>query len=321
MASGYQHRTAADTLRLVPDSTRLSDLVTAAGAVVWHYPTDVASASSNDSEPNVVLVHRARHDDWSLPKGKVDAGEALPGTAVREVTEETGLEVRLGLPLSDVTYPLGTGQTKRVAYWTAEVTSGAVEAYAPNTEVDRVEWSPLSKALDRVSYDRDRIVLEEFSSQFMTDVASSRPMIVLRHAEAKPRTHWRGDDRRRTLTTAGQRQAEALVPMLAAWGVKRIASSDSARCVQTVQPYATRRGTEVTLHRRLTEEDADRDKVRSITRRLFASSRRAVLCTHRPVLPMVFDAIDVPDPHLEPGELLVVHRRDGEVIAIERHRG
>jgi 8-oxo-dGTP diphosphatase len=268
-----------------------------------------------------VLVHRVRHDDWSLPKGKVDPGEALPGTAVREVTEETGLDVRLGLPLSDVTYPLDSGQTKRVAYWTAEVTSGAVEGYNPNTEVDRVEWSPLSEALGRVSYERDRIVLEEFDSQFMTDVASSRPLVVLRHAEAKPRTHWRGDDRRRTLTAAGQRQAEALVPMLAAWGVKRIASSDSARCVQTVQPYATRRGTEVTLHRRLTEEDADRDKVRSITRRLFASSRRAVLCTHRPVLPMVFDAIDVPDPHLEPGELLVVHRRDGEVIAIERHSG
>jgi 8-oxo-dGTP diphosphatase len=298
----------------VPDTSRPADVVLAAGAVVWR-------AEDVGDDLDVVLVHRARHDDWSLPKGKLDPGEALPGTAVREVAEETGLEVRLGLPLSDVVYPLPTGQTKRVAYWTAEVTSGAVEKYAANDEVDQVAWLPLKKALGQATHDRDRAVLEEFSEQFPVDVARSRPMVVLRHAEAKPRTHWRGDDRRRTLTDEGKRQAAGLVSVLGAWGVKRIVTSDSARCVQTVQAYADLRSGEVTLQRRLTEEEADQKKVRSITRRLFASSRRAVLCTHRPVLPMVFDAIDVPDPHLEPGGMLVVHRRDGEVIAIERHLG
>ena len=46
-------------------------------------------------EPEVLLVHRPRYDDWSLPKGKIRADESLPGCAARETTEETGVAVRL----------------------------------------------------------------------------------------------------------------------------------------------------------------------------------------------------------------------------------
>ena len=53
----------------------------------------------------VVLVHRREYNDWSLPKGKLDNGESMPACAVREVAEETGITIRLGVPLDRIAYP------------------------------------------------------------------------------------------------------------------------------------------------------------------------------------------------------------------------
>ena len=73
----------------------------------------------------VALVHRAKYDDWSWPKGKLDHGEDFPVAAVRETFEETGLQVRLGRPLPDVRYALqSNGQTKLVRYWVGTVVGG-----------------------------------------------------------------------------------------------------------------------------------------------------------------------------------------------------
>ena len=318
------------------ESAQRTDVVLAAGAVVWRsrdnqqrpsgqqledrHPGNARTREQEPgSEPEVVLIHRARHADWTLPKGKLDPGEACPVTAVREVAEETGLVVQLGVPMSDVRYALLSGQTKRVSYWTAEPTSGDTAAYVANDEIERVEWLPLREARERLTYDRDRVVLDEFEALHDKGATRARPLVVLRHAAAKPRTKWRGDDRRRTLTEEGLAQAEGLVRMLAAWGVRRVVTSDSARCVQTVLPFADSHGVDVVLQRRLTQEDADRAQVRSITRRLFASHRRVVVCTHRPVLPWVFDALGLDDPRLDPGELVVVHRLDGDIVTTERH--
>ena len=83
--------------------------VRAAGAVVTRKGGDV------------LLVHRPRYDDWSFPKGKLDPGEHAVTAAVREVAEETGLDVRLGPPLPGQRYRLANGRTKAVSYWTARV--------------------------------------------------------------------------------------------------------------------------------------------------------------------------------------------------------
>ena len=76
-------------------------MVQAAGCVVWRYGT---------REPEVLLVHRPRYDDWSYAKGKLDRGEDLAAAAVREVEEETGLRVRFGPRLPDQQYPVAEGR-------------------------------------------------------------------------------------------------------------------------------------------------------------------------------------------------------------------
>jgi 8-oxo-dGTP diphosphatase len=116
----------------------------------------VASRPAADGTIEVLLVHRAQYDDWSLPKGKAEAGESDEACAIREVEEETGLRCRLGAELPTVRYRDRFGRPKIVRYWWLDVEAG--EAVASN-EVDEVAWLPVGEAIDRISYERDRAVL------------------------------------------------------------------------------------------------------------------------------------------------------------------
>jgi 8-oxo-dGTP pyrophosphatase MutT (NUDIX family) len=110
----------------------------------------------------VVLVHRPRYDDWSLPKGKAEVGEAEDAAALREVEEETGLACRLGAELSPVRYRDARGRQKVVRYWSMSATGpGRPPEAMAHGEVDAVEWLEVSAAGRRLSYGRDRDVLEE----------------------------------------------------------------------------------------------------------------------------------------------------------------
>jgi 8-oxo-dGTP pyrophosphatase MutT (NUDIX family) len=93
---------------------------------------------------------RRRHH----PKGKVDPGESLPRTAVREIAEETGLEVALGVPLGVSRYPLPSGREKIVHYWSAEVSERAVQrsTFKPNAEIAALEWVTIRRARGYLSY-------------------------------------------------------------------------------------------------------------------------------------------------------------------------
>jgi 8-oxo-dGTP pyrophosphatase MutT (NUDIX family) len=133
---------------------RLSDVVLAAGGVVWR------RQSNGDLE--VLLVHRPKYDDWSLPKGKLDDGESAEEAAVREVEEETGLQVSLGEELPSTDYHDRFGRPKHVRYWVMDVSSGQ---FQPSREVDEVRWLPLVAAAEALSYARDRGVLEAFAAR------------------------------------------------------------------------------------------------------------------------------------------------------------
>jgi 8-oxo-dGTP pyrophosphatase MutT (NUDIX family) len=121
------------------------DPVLAAGGVIWRKP-------SSDSEVEVVLVHRPRYDDWSLPKGKLDEGETDEQAALREVEEEAGVIATLGPELPPTTYLDRSGKHKRVRYWAMTVVSGQPTGA---NEVDHAAWVPISEATGRLSYSHD----------------------------------------------------------------------------------------------------------------------------------------------------------------------
>jgi len=105
----------------------------------------------------VLVVHRPRYDDWTLPKGKLDPGETDEEAAVREVEEETGLRCRMGRELPSIHYEDRRGRSKQVRYWEMEPVSGE---FTPNDEVDGVRWLPPEEARALMTYDRDREVLD-----------------------------------------------------------------------------------------------------------------------------------------------------------------
>jgi 8-oxo-dGTP diphosphatase len=110
----------------------------------------------------VLLVHRPRYDDWSLPKGKADPGERDEETALREVEEETGLRCTLGAPAGTTRYRDSRGRDKIVHYWLMEPESesaAADSAFVPNDEVDEVRWCSVAAATARLTYAHDRKLL------------------------------------------------------------------------------------------------------------------------------------------------------------------
>lgn len=266
----------------------------------------------------VLLVHRPKYDDWSFPKGKLERGEHATAAAVREVREETGLAVRLGPRLSSQRYPVAKGM-KTVHYWAGRaIDSTDVSGYRANAEIDQVAWVPFDKALRLLSYPHDVALLAEARHQRKR----TQVVVVLRHAEARARDSWRGDDRLRPLLAVGKRRSAALAPILAAYDVRRVVSSTSTRCVETVQPYAERARVRIEKRAGLTEEGATPAKVRAgIDGVLRALKDRGptLVCSHGPVLPEVLRALGVEAVELAKGEMLVVHLRKGAVVATERH--
>jgi len=277
-----------------------------------------AGAVVSRKGPQVLLVHRPKYGDWSFPKGKLDPGEHALSAAVREVAEETGVDIRLGPPLSDQMYVVGNGtrRAKRVHYWVGRpVGDDDLSTYQPNAEIDTLLWLDVEEARRRLTYPRDRDTLDEFT----TLRKRSAPLIVLRHGEAHSSTSWVGDDRERTLSLAGRLQSDDLVPMLGAYGVGRIVSSSSRRCWSTVAPYADVCGIDLEVFDALSEEDATEQAVVDRVHSLMLDKQPVVLCTHRPVMPWVFDALGLPRRELEPAEMLVAHHRRGEVVSVELH--
>lgn len=301
--------------------------VRAAGVVPWRV---------RRGRLEVALVHRSRYDDWSWPKGKLDPGEDWAVAAVRETFEETGLRVRLGLPLPEAEYPLAAGQRKRVRYWAGTVTGGHGRL---EHEIDDLAWLPVRRARSALSYPRDRNQLDALVAAFDAGRHDVWPLLVLRHAEAVGRGSWTGDDRERPLSKGGVRRARELVDLLGAWTPTRLLSSPSVRCSDSLVPYSRAHGIRVVTKRSLSEEGyVDRPtRAAKHLRRLLEAGEAACLCTHGPVLPDLLrrlaDLAEAPaarrlrrlaGSNLAKGEVLACYLTGAggaaRVVAVERHR-
>lgn len=287
----------------------------------------------NEGTREVLVVHRPVRQDWSLPKGKLDPGEHVVVAALRECDEETGYTPILRSPLPTQSYSV-LSMPKVVNYWAARVRSD--EGFAPDDEVDEIQWVPVANAASVLSYPSDAHLVEQASGQ-----PETVPLIILRHTQAMKRNDFKGDhDSDRPLTGKGRSQSKALVPLLDAYGIEFVHASSARRCSETVRRYAKHLGVHVIPEPHLSEEGHHEDASQAAARaiELCATPESIVLCSHRPVLPTILDAmagslgIDLGDPRwariwdpkLPPGGFIVVHRAFGPegqviVVGLERH--
>ncbi|KAB2348421.1 NUDIX hydrolase [Actinomadura rudentiformis] len=309
------------------DVRKGEDVIRAAGAVLWRDGPDGTE---------VALIHRPKYDDWSFPKGKLKNGEHALRAAVREVEEETGVVPRLGRRLPTSSYPKD-GKTKRVDYWTARAasptsptspTSADADApFTPNDEVDRLEWLPIADAYERLSYSHDVDLLREFEA----GPPDTWPLVILRHGSAGEKREWRGPDELRPLDERGRAEASLLAGLLRSFGQARLISSATARCLETLLPYARKDAVKVVTDEAFTVGATGAEQACDRLFELVDDGAPAIVCTHGEVVSDLVTGLckrlgeKVPeDPSLRKGSFWVAHiTTDGaggpSIAALERH--
>lgn len=293
----------------------------AAGAVMWRRlsPADPGTPETGAEDAvEIAVIHRPRYDDWSLPKGKVDKGEGIVQTAVRELVEETGYASTLGWLLGYVHYPVGNS-TKVVWYWTAEVTDYSDPTPEDTDEVGELRWVSPAEAARLCSYDADREVIAAALERLSLGV--TRRVLYVRHAKAADRRGWQGEDRIRPLTKKGRRQAEALVDVACGYGVKSLSSADPERCSDTLAPTAEALGLETAVDASLGDaalEDGPRTVMDALVRA--SAAPVSAVCSQGVVIPAVVtglaadEGIEIEDLRAKKGSVWVLHFNAAEKL-------
>jgi 8-oxo-(d)GTP phosphatase len=298
--------------RLMASSPRV---IEAAGGVLWR-------PALGGLGVEVALVHRPKYDDWSLPKGKLGADEHPVLGALREVWEETGHIGVPGRPLGEIRY-LKDGDPKRVRYWAMRSESGA---FTPNDEVDQVMWLPPREGRLHLLPTRDQRILAEFAR----DPDETWPCLLIRHGNAGERSAWPGEDRERPLDDLGHAQAEALVPILDAYGVARVLSADVLRCLETVGPFAAMRRLAVESEPLLSEAGTLAAPDQAVERLLtiIAAREPVAACSQGKAMPELITGVckalgylTPPDRHTRKGAYWALHiaaNGKGRLAGLER---
>ena len=261
---------------------------------------------------SVALVHRPRYDDWSFPKGKLDADEDEATAALREVEEETGLRCRLGPSVGAVTYRDPRGRAKVVRYFRMDADGGR---FTPNREVDELRWVPIEDAARLLSYAHDRSLLR----QVLAGLPASA-LYVIRHAKAGIRAAWSGPDEERPLTRRGRKQARRLVERFQGLDIQRILSSPFVRCMQTVEPLAEARGLPVEVAAELREGASVDELLRGLAT---FGDPPTVVCGHGSEIPSMIDRLEAGGATIEgargiaKGSVWVLDREGERIVAAQ----
>jgi broad specificity phosphatase PhoE/8-oxo-dGTP pyrophosphatase MutT (NUDIX family) len=248
-------------------------IVQAAGGLVFR--------RNSKGKIKVLVAHRPRYDDWSLPKGKADRGETPEETAVREVLEETGYHCRIVTSLGTNRYRIDGGVKEVI--WYAMRPLPDSPGFKANKEVDQVKWLTRKKARETLDYENDRSLVSESSFKQLSQTGT---LHLYRHAAAGDRTKWEGNDRDRPLTKKGRRQAAAFAEAMSTRGIERVLSSPYDRCVESVEPLAKAIGAKVEVDDALAE-GPDIDAAYQLVDSLVGHN--AVLCSHGDVIPAVIN--------------------------------
>ncbi|QNG35788.1 NUDIX hydrolase [Geodermatophilaceae bacterium NBWT11] len=284
-------------------------LTPAAGGALWRRgPGGVLETA---------VVHRPKYDDWSLPKGKLDAGEHPLQAAVREVVEETGLQVAVGRRSVQTRYTHRAGP-KRVDYWTMQHVAGD---FVVNDEVDELRWLPVPEASRLVTHPHDAAVLTDLAR---ADVPRTPTLLLVRHASAGERSDFDGPDDDRPLDARGRSQARRLAQVLTAFGPTEILSAPPLRCRQTVAPLSRALGLPVGEVPELGEDGfgADPQAGLDVVRRLLeprSTPGVTVVASQGGAIPSVLMALGV--QHATTGGALWPPAAKGSVWVLGGHPG
>ncbi len=129
--------------------------------------------------PQLLVGIRRRERDglaWTLPKGTPDPGETLEQTAVREVGEETGLDVRITRPLGAIEYRFvqrGTRIHKTVHYFAMEATGGDLARH--DREFEQVRWIDLADASSMLTFETERELVARATTTLGYGTPAGRP--------------------------------------------------------------------------------------------------------------------------------------------------
>ena len=283
-------------------------MIRAAGAVVWREEIPF--------ELEILLVHRPQYDDWSFPKGKVEAGESSIAAACREVQEETGVTAIFGQYLGSSSYKIEDGK-KKVKYWMAMGLPNS-PTFTPNVEVDKIEWVSIKEARHFLTYDEDREILDEFINR----ERYTSTLVLLRHAKAVKRSDWNDYDLDRPLSEDGIEQSKRLINQLQPFGIQGVFTSDASRCFSTVEPLSQALDLKVTVAAELNEESYEKDAKTALNyvRHLMRYPGNQLVASHNPIIPHILTKIarvEYSADDLDPADAWVVHHRGDKIHAVE----
>lgn len=306
-------------------------IVEAAGGIIYRARQDqsgVMKFSDNGSLPQgadpsaaldtieVCIVHRPKYDDWSWPKGKLENNETHRHAAVREMGEESGVQVQLGPIIGDIEYPIAdegrrkrrtkekTLDQKHVVFWMAtplddQEARRRHSAFGPvlpadKDEIDTVVWVPVQRARKLLTHILDRNILDRFVALVKAGAAQARTLLIVRHGKAEARKQWKGEDGNRPITPRGAAAAFALGRELACYSPDRLVSSPWLRCMQTIEIFSWQTGLPIITAGELTEDafaadpDAAWRRFSQEIDHMLDTGMDTAVCMHRPVIGGIF---------------------------------